>query len=280
MNDQDRYRLITDATGSATLPIEVDAPIAYPAEATRFVVHVYAADNQEYALKGVPTSPCRRQSQHFYRRGIFIEQVIGRLSAMLDAPIPPVSLLQLSDEVIRYSTWLRCLTPGIVHGVKWISNVSKITNLDDAVVDSNNPGNRSRMAALAVLLGWISNFQPDFQYLIENNSRGWVWSVDHGLLAHHVPIWPDVQHDDTWREYELAPHARFMQVLKDNQYDEPHDIRELREAAQRLANVSDEQIASAVAAPPESWQVGVTKRIELMRYLQHRRDALAEQCLR
>src|SRR5690606_18177047 len=127
---------------------------------------------------------CRRMLRRFYGRELFIEQTVAILGQALVAPIPDARLVILSPELIGASTWLRCLTPGICHAVRWIDHVHDIRDAAK-VVDANPDGlNRQRLAALAVLIGWMSDTPGDTQYLLEQPPPHRVFSADHGLLAH------------------------------------------------------------------------------------------------
>jgi hypothetical protein len=109
--------------------------------------------------------------------------------------------------------------------------------------------------------------------------RHLVWSTDHGMPAHFIPIWPHVRREGEWQGFELRAHAAITRALRSDEYASPHEVSEIREPASRLATVSDEQIASAVAAAPDEWRFGLGRRLAFMRYLQRRRGELTFKCL-
>jgi hypothetical protein len=192
--------------------------------------------------------------------------------------VPPAVVLRLPACLITKLTWLRCLQPGKCHGVGWIDNADDERDASRIVVVGSNGVIRTRMEALAVLLGWVANRWDDTQYL-GGGPPHLVWSTDHGMPAHFIPIWPHVRREGEWQGFGLRPHAAITRALRSDEYASPHEVSEIREPASRLATVSDEQIASAVAAAPDEWRTGLELRLAFMRYLQRRRGELTFKCL-
>lgn len=271
--------MINDATTQVAPIITVERLVEYLG-GTRFAIHVQCDDGHEYALKGIPVSACRRMRKRYYGRELFIEQVVGTLAVLVSAPVPPCTIVQLPGEFIQDGTWIRCLSPGPCHGVRWVDNSYDERDLSRALETSTGFSNRDQLANLAVLLGWFTDSPSDSQYLVEDHPPYRVFSVDHGLIAGTSPIWEDVMRDEWVRQSRrLRPHFAITQKLAESTNAMSiAEIPEVYAAGMRLESVSDESIAKAIAAPPNDWGVGIGRRIALMRYLQDRRDRLAYAC--
>jgi hypothetical protein len=138
----------------------------------------------------------------------------------------------------------------IFHGSCWIPDCqeSEEINLHDL------PENRSRFARLAILYGWLQ--AKDRQFLYRKLNPKLVYSHDHGTF------FPS--------DLENPPALfRIDSRIKKRCNLTPDEIGEVKAA---LGVVSDEVIASAVAAPPEQWNFSSEDRVAMAVYLARARN--------
>jgi hypothetical protein len=180
---------------------------------------------------------------------------------MLSAPVGQVYLVHLDAELIALNAQISHMLPGICHATIIISDVSERI---DSIEYVNEPENRPRFAALAVLYGWVGTIS-DRQFIYSNSPPRFVHSVDHG---HFFPGGPD------WSPASLAaapacvPDDALVTTCRLSQ-------AELALPLAKLRAVTPAMIEQIVAVPPAAWGVSDEDRSALLAYLDQRRTALA-----
>ena len=126
----------------------------------------------------------------------------------------------------------------------------------------NLPINRPRLASLAVLYGLA--LAADHQVIYRLDGEQLVFSVDHGHFFPNGPYW-------SIASLEGALNGTVDQIIvlscTLSQSEMALPLRQLRE-------LTELQIAEAVASPPDTRQFSETERIAVARYLWRRRDAI------
>lgn len=219
---------------------------------------VFCGEKEElYAVKFA-------QNTHGDGRGIFTEQLVARLGQLLSAPVPEVALVEVSvelNDVIRASPASQFNfepQPGVHHGSRWALGYSDRQQL--AYVDEN----RQAFAALHVLAVWVF-CNGDHQWIYRNDPPHEVLSVDHSMFFPNGP---------EWTVEGLAQAAG--NVTPDQQFDSVGlGSDDYEEALGSLAELTADQIAHVVAAPPDDWGVGVTDREAIASFLWARRPSVA-----
>lgn len=191
---------------------------------------------------------------------IFNEHVAGRLGALVGAPIPPIALIEVPQELNDLNPSMSHFHAGTAHGLRSITNVSERIN---DISYSQQPENRLRFAALAVFHAWL--LAGDRQFLYQNEPPNLVYSVDHGHFFPGGPTW-------TTGGLASAPTATLADDLIATCALTKH---ELSPAVAALNAITAEQIAEAVGKPPSTWGVDLSERIELARYLWRRRAEIS-----
>jgi hypothetical protein len=109
--------------------------------------------------------------------GPIADQVVGRLAARLDAPVPPVALVEVPDELIRINPALSNAgwAPGLAHGMLFDAQCAE----DRGQLRAHEvPPNRDRFARLAALYTWT--VASDHQLFYSTTAPELVFSFDHG----------------------------------------------------------------------------------------------------
>lgn len=209
---------------------------------------VLCDDGQEYVVKGRNAG-----------RSTFNDQVVGRLGMAMRAPVAQVTLVDVPLDLILENIEMKDLVDGVAHGSRLIlktSNAERLLYFDE-------PENRSRFAALALLYGWPL-VEEDHQFIYGIETPHLVYSVDHGDSFPRGPGWSrasllrvDPPQPD--------PVIRYGCNLTDE---------ELSRAAVGLAGVDDGPLVEAIAAPPDDWGVTMDERLNVALYLAERREQL------
>lgn len=208
-------------------------------------------DGNEYVVKGRQVG-----------RPIITDQVVGRLGMAMGAPVGHVSLVHVPRELIVLQPELQHLQPGVAHGNLWIAGCSEDREPYNHVSVSEN---RPRFALIAVLYGWIE--AHDHQFIYQKSSPRLVYSVDHGHFLPGSIGWS--QATLTAPTAPATVDARTMQVCHCTS-------REINDACCRLQRITNDDIAHAVAVPPDDWGIDLDERIVLAMYLARRRKELLE----
>ena len=208
-------------------------------------------DDNDYVIKGFNAG-----------RAIINDQIIGRLASYLDAPVPPVTLVNVPQELITMEPELRHIPPGVAHGSLWVPGYTDREYFQYIDV------NRESFAKLSVLYGWL--FAGDHQFIYRKEPPHHILSVDHG---HFFPGGPD------WRIESLqtcgSPQLDQSIIISCNP-----DPSEIDSAMIKLNQITNEIIANTVTIPPDSWGIAIEERAALANFLASRRDLLAQMVLR
>lgn len=211
---------------------------------------VLGSDERVYYLKGAQLG-----------RMLVSEQVVARIGQALGAPVPEVRILDLPRDLVHYDLNMRGFTPGLAHGSLKIDDCAN----EAGRLHTHTPENRSRYLLLGVLFGLT--VAHDAQFILRDAPPRLVYSVDHGLFLPERGVWRahDLEHPD------LPTPARLDVSIAHACNFSPAEIRIACEA---LASLRPEDIAAAVAAPPDSWGILPAERVALAWYLGRRRDRL------
>ena len=243
--------LIANAMDKVAAPIRALVPIGRMKWGATMPAMIRCSDGEMYIVKGAQVG-----------RSLVTEQIVGRLGAMIEAPVARVELVDVSRELIgddeaidqRGTNWVGHFLPGIAHGSAFIANCT-----DDWELAYQHQGdNPTRLARLAVLYGWVKG--DDYQFLYEADPPRLVYAFDHGECFPRGSDW-------SIDSLEAAPDPFFAADVW-----VPAQIIH-REIA-RLREVTDADIARTVAIPPTSWGLTMDERVALARYLSRRRDQL------
>jgi hypothetical protein len=207
------------------------------------------------------------QNGHGDGRGIFTEQVVALLAALLEAPVPRVELVNVSQSLIDLLIRDKAAhhltfdpAAGVHHGSRWADNHSDRQGMGDHF-DSN----RQRFGALDVLYQWAM-CTGDQQCIYDNNPGHHVLSVDHTTFFAGGYSWS--QATLTGEVANIEPDAVLGSINL-----QPEDRAP---ALSRLAMVTEADIVGAVARPPDAWGVSQEDRLALVDYLVTRRDAVLQ----
>lgn len=204
-------------------------------------------DGHTYIVKGRPG----------IERAMTTEQVVGRLAMYVDAPVPAVMLVQVTD-LMAIEPQMAIFAPRLAHGSRDAGEpCSERMGLQHGFATEN----RSRFAALCILYSWCA--AADHQVIYGNALPNLVYSVDHGHFFSGGPAW-------TVATLQAGP------VAVQDVYFAPLNFTEaeLRDARRRLVAITAGQIATAVAAPPDEWGLTLQDRIVLAEYLLRRKNQL------
>jgi hypothetical protein len=197
-------------------------------------------------------------------RMIFNDHVIARLGKLVDAPVPEVALVDVSNELNALNpdraTGMGHMAAGTAHGSRRFDEVSERIDAIDHVGAGDNKG---RFAKLAVFNAWVGSYS-DRQFLYDNAPPYRVYSVDHGHFFHGGPGW-------SINSLDQAPAAQIANdiVTACNLTND-----DLSDACSSLEDVADVEIAEVLAIPPDEWGVSLDERVALASYVHKRRREL------
>lgn len=186
------------------------------------------------------------------------EQVVCTLGRMLQAPIVPFGLVNVTPQLINATSGLQHMRPGLAHGTQLLPNC------DDArFLNYLNDENRPRYAALHVLYSWTGG--NDHQVLYKMGSPVLVYSHDHGHFFPGGPNWTTGSLSQPPAAHE---HVFFAHVgLLKKEYEASLDL---------LGAIDEAAIVEAVVAPPEEWACTIPERAALAQYLWSRKDRVLD----
>jgi hypothetical protein len=208
-------------------------------------------DGREYVVKSVANPQLQRAMAN--------DQVMGRAAAAMNAPVPPVALVNVPQELINAQPELADFVAGISHGSNYMPDTSKTRQ---GFAHLAVPENRNRFASLAMFYG-LAFVQHDHQFFYQDGTHH-VWSFDHGHFFPNGPNW-------TIASLQAAPDAVPDGTIVVNCALSPI---ELAVAKPSLAAVTTDTIAMAIGAVPAAWGLSVAEKVELAIYLERRRDRL------
>jgi hypothetical protein len=209
-------------------------------------------DGREWVTK----APC--PSNHLVARTLVPEQVVARLAALIDAPVPESCLVQLPDALVATNVDMSHMLSGIAHGSLYQRDCGGRMGVHN-VCDENRP----RFASLNLLYSWtVCN---DMQWIYEAGAPHLVHSVDHG---HFFPSGPD------WTAQTLRSAGNPQPVADFSMCGlVAADYAQALKLAEALAPW---QIAAVVASPDESWGCTMDERIAIADFLYRRRPLLLD----
>lgn len=226
--------------------VQALTPVRALRGASRPVV-VDCDDGRRYVVKG-------RQ----VNRALVADQVVGRLAAIIGAPVPLVELVHVSGDLIEPGSLLEHFASGMAHASQFIPGCTDSFWIQHVT----EPGNPERFASLAVLYGWAD--PEDRQFLYANQAPHLVYSVDHGRFFTGSSDW-------TIETLRVAMTTKVDQLIE---IQAGLNRNLMRAALSRLSDATDQVIAEIVATPPEDWGITLDERAVLAQYLGSRRDAL------
>lgn len=210
---------------------------------------VRCSDKEHYAVKG-PQS-----GQAAEARAAVNEQVAGLLGLAIGAPIPPLKLVTLGDELRAATPELQHFASGLLHASRWQNDCTG--RMDAQYFDESE--NRSRFAAIAIFFTWL--YAHDHQFIYQTVSPHLVWTHDHGHFISNGSVW-------TAAYLQAIPPVTELDTRFTGAALTPEELSPYYE---RLATVNDERIARAVARPPDEWGVSMEERVALCEFLSRRR---------
>lgn len=218
---------------------------------------IYCDDGRDYVVKGAQVG-----------RALVADHVVALLGRRLGAPVPEVALVNVSADLIEHplsavgtSTMpVMHFSPGLGHGSVMVPG----TILEYDVVHTNEGDNAERFANLAVLYGWT--MADDHQFLYRTSSPHLVISHDHGHFFAGGPEW------DPSSLAAASPAELDASIV----HGANCSSQRIHAAGLRLQALTELDIAAAVAAPPDSWNLDMDERIALMHYLWRRRAQLLQ----
>jgi hypothetical protein len=216
-------------------------------------VELSCADGNSYVAK------CLRNNSN-QGKMIFNDQVAARLGALIGAPVPVVTLIDIPNELIAHNPQMSHILPGVAHGSLKVANVTDRIDSFDHMTDGDN---RSRFAALAIFFGWLLG--GDRQFIFEKSPPYAVYSHDHGHFFPNGPNWTIASLNSAPSPAQAWPD--FVSAINCT-------AEELRTACALLHHITREQIATALAIPPSEWGVPIAERVTLAEFLYRRRTDL------
>lgn len=187
-------------------------------------------------------------------RALVPELVVTRLGLLIAAPVPASTTVDIPAALIdRHPADMAHVRPGIGHGSRFVPRLGE--RCEDVLHVEHN---RSRFARIAILHAWAHT--NDYHFLYETEAPFRVYSVDHsGFFVDGME----------WSAERLSEAAL---VRAADHIVDPCGLThaELVAAAAPLRQVTPQQIAAAVAAPPAEWGISMDDRIAICRYLRIR----------
>lgn len=248
MDDTEIQQMLLTAAANRTPPVRGVMPLGPPRQSASKPVEIKCDDGQNYFVKGQQAG-----------RALVNDHIVGSLGKVIDAPVPDVRLVVLSDDLVKNNPVLTHMPADISHGSLRIPGATEFRQAmyqDEAV-------NRPRFASLAILYGWMS--ASDHQLLFKDEYPHLVYSHDHGHFF-NGPEWT-IDSLQALGRAEIDPWmSKEFNLTKE----------ELVEAGKMLANVSPPTIVQAVATPPNSWRISMEERVAMVRYLQRRLEEIKQ----
>jgi hypothetical protein len=210
--------------------------------------HVYLGeDDEEYVVK------FRRPDQ---LRAVASDQVVGRAGRLIGAAVGHVVAIHIDMDLLPSGEDESAAD--VSHGCIVVPQ-----HVDGGI--AHVEANRERLASLAVLYTWTraSNHQLIYQ---QNGAVPVVYSVDHG---HFLP--PDSQWHAAALDAEADP-ASLDPWFTSQGISRADCI----EAANRLGQVTPQQVVEAVRSARAEWEITDEDRLALCRYLWRRREKTLE----
>lgn len=187
------------------------------------------------------------------------DHVVGRVAALLKAPVPEVVFVEITPELLSAETRARHFLPGLAHGTIFIQDCTN----REALLHIDKPENRSRFAHLAVLYSWMR--AGDYQCIYQKNAPNLVYSVDHGHFFPSGPNWT-VNSLEAYTETVMDPWFNSCGLIK----------TDFENVTQNLNLITDEDVELIVQGPPDAWGISQDERAALSSFLIQRKAKLIE----
>ena len=209
-------------------------------------------DGHTYVVKA------RHAARPDIARMMVAERVVISLGHLLAAPVPPIALIDVPQDLIAAQPQLQTWTSGEAHGSRFIENTTERA----ALSHTQESVNRTRFARLAVLFGWAQ--ASDHQFIYEKTDPHRVYSHDHGHFFNGGPGWSD-------NSLATAPAATIDAVLVQGC---TLTADEINDAIGRLRDVTTQEVAEIVDGVPAVWGITDAERVALRENLLRRREEL------
>lgn len=185
------------------------------------------------------------------------EQIVGRLGALIDAPVCQVQLVSLDGIVGFEFTSGRSVEAGWAHGSLAVDPALEIRDLANRSEDDN----RRRHAGIFALHDWLAG--SDVQWLYATNEDNAYYSHDHGFYL-NGPNWTDLSLANAAQsDFGLSMDTAGL------------DPAELNRLADRLDALTAEEIETAISMIPSTWPVGEGELQAVADFAHARRAAVA-----
>jgi hypothetical protein len=204
-------------------------------------------DEQDYVVK-----------RNHLGKAVITEQIAGRLGALMGAPVPVVTLVEV-PAFLTSEPKVAPITAGIHHGSQVIPHTSQDR---EEITDKDMEINFSRFASLALFYGWFG--AADHQVVYRQWPPREVSSVDHGEFLPDGHLWTIAGLS------AVPPASPDGLIVRRCRLESEH----LCAASDGLVAVSSRNIASAVAAVPENWGFPIEEQVAVAMYLARRREEL------
>ncbi len=188
------------------------------------------------------------------RRRLFTDCVVTRLGKMIGAPVLEHALVSIPVALIaRHGEAMAHILPGVAAGSRYHEALGPRR---DEILHAQS--NRQRFAAIAILHAWARTYDRHMHYEATPPFR--VYSLDHDGYFVGGPYWGI----EDLRQSALArPAEDILDACRLT-----HD--DLAVAVAPLQLVGPQEIAEAVALPPDEWGVSMEERVAVCKYLRLR----------
>jgi hypothetical protein len=206
-------------------------------------------DGRSYVIKGL--QPSQRMGH-----GLTTEQVIGRLGQTLGAPVPPIALVMVPQDLIDLEPQMAHLSPGIAHGSLLMPNVSERAGIYPPITNQD----RAWYASLAVMYGWGHAGDHQLVYSLDAERRP--YSVDHG---HFLPGGPN------WSAATLSPS---IPAIPDQNFAQHVTLDDLENPLQIARSLSEADLSGLLEFSLPHWGVPPHDLTALESFLRTRQGEL------
>ena len=251
--EPDWRELVDGALSRVRLPVvaqEYHGPLA-----SASCPHKFSCDDGNLYLVKFRTNP------HGDGHAIFTEQIVPLFGQLIGAPVPQVSLVDVTGELLAplniNFNGVRAAA-GLHHGSRWVDGFS-----DRASFLRHTDTNRSAFGALCVLYSWL-HCDGDHQLIYRNGEPHDPLSVDHSSFLPAGTEWSDQTLRGLRDTVNLDPKFDPLNLT----------AAEYEAALDKLEEVTAEAIAEVVAMPPDDWGILTGSRVALAQYVWCRRIEL------
>jgi hypothetical protein len=218
------------------------------------------SDGEDYSVKH-PNNPQVAGTPQL----LATEYVVARVGAGMSAPVFPCAIVDVAPELVMGIEYRGQPGVEVAAGRAFGSFIRSEGDVVDAGVAP--PGwrsgevNRPRAAAICVLHAlFILGDSP--QYVVRAEAPFEVWSIDHGHF---------IGNGSPWAFAATPPLTNIETTLFPELALTPDDVAQ---AALPLVQLTDEQLARAIAGVPAEWLADVDLRGGCLKFLVERRDQI------